>query len=125
MKFPKILKDKRGIALENAILFMIIIFALCTLLTNLTLLGHYQLKIEKVTLDRAIMLDQIGEDYVDSRITKAGFTLASHAKYTCRTFEGAHTDTLRVYPKSNPDNVVLFIEVDKDGNVLQWRYSEP
>ena len=48
MKLKQILKSKRGMALENAILFMLIIFSLCALLTSLTLIGHYQVKIEKM-----------------------------------------------------------------------------
>ncbi len=50
MKPRRILKNKKGIALENAILFMVIVFSFCALLTSLTLFGHYQTKLDKITL---------------------------------------------------------------------------
>ena len=74
MKLKQILKSKRGIALENAILFMLIIFTLCALLISLTLLGHYQVKIEKMTLQQDIEIEQIGEDYLASVKAKTTFT---------------------------------------------------
>jgi hypothetical protein len=66
MKLKQILKSKQGMALENAILFMLTIFLLRALLTSLTLIGHYQVKIDNRALLRDVEIEQIGEDYLAS-----------------------------------------------------------
>lgn len=125
MRLKQVLKDRRGIALENAILFMIIIFSLCALLTSLTLIGHYQVKIEKTSLLMRVELDQIGEDYLAS--------LRSNEELT-ETYENyayeVSGDTLTVWRKNDEEKtVVLFVEAeltaDEQVSVRLWRYSLP
>lgn len=65
MKFPKVLKNKKGAALEMAILFMVIVFCFCTLLTTMTLTARSRIKLEKVYFN----LD-LDEDPVPNNIAK-------------------------------------------------------
>jgi hypothetical protein len=51
-----ILKSKRGIALENAILFLIITFSLCALVLTFTIIGRYQSQIERALLEQKVAL---------------------------------------------------------------------
>lgn len=124
MKIKQILKDKKGIALENAILFEIIIFSLCFLLTSLTLIGHYQVKIENLTLLNNVEIEQIGDDYLAS--VKAGEALTKD--YTNYAYE-VSGNTLTVWHKNDESkSAVLYVEaelVDEQLNVSKWRYSLP
>ncbi len=57
----RLLRSKRGMAMESAILFMLIIFSLCALLSAVTLTGHYQNKLEQQLLKNKTEIDQFGE----------------------------------------------------------------
>ena len=125
MKLKQILKSKRGMALENAILFMLIIFSLCALLTSLTLIGHYQVKIEKLTLLNDVEIEQIGEDYLASVKAKTTFT----DTYENYAYE-VNGNALTVWRKTDENkNAVLYVEAeltaDEELNVNVWRYSLP
>ena len=125
MKLRQMLKSKRGMALENAILFMLIIFTLCALLTSLTLLGHYQVKIEKMTLQQDIEIEQIGEDYLASVKAKTTFT-DTYENYAYEVDGNA----LTVWRKIDENKkAVLYVEAeltaDEELNVNVWRYSLP
>ena len=124
MRIKQILKDKKGIALENAILFEIIIFSLCFLLTSLTLIGHYQVKIENLTLLNDVEIEQIGDDYLAS--VKAGEALTKD--YTNYAYK-VSGNTLTVWHKNDESkSAVLYVEaelVEGQLNVSKWRYSLP
>ena len=130
----RILKSKKGIALENAILFLMVIFSLCFLIASFTLIGHYQGEIEKVQLAQRVELDQIGEDFLKD---PDGFTDKSE-KYSCYPTTVVETiddvevkyGVLRV-EIGRDSEVVLYVKVELDsegkpkGDPIVWRYSEP
>lgn len=130
MKLKQLLKSKSGVALENTLLFMLVIFSLCALLTSLTLTGFFQTRINKITLLNEVELEQIGEDYlshVESESENA-FTMRSEhqEKYAC-SVEG---DVLSVWHKDDQNaKVVLLVEarITDEGQLtlVQWRYSQP
>ena len=125
MKLKQILKSKQGMALENAILFMLIIFSLCALLTSLTLIGHYQVKIGKMTLQQDIEIEQIGEDYLASVKAQTSFE-QTYANYAYEVSGNA----LTVWRKTDENKkAVLYVEAeltaDDELNVNVWRYSLP
>lgn len=124
MKFGKTLKNKRGIALENAILFMLVIFMLCTLLISMALVGNYQVQGEKKIFLAEVEIDQIGEDYLAS--VKAGDVFdETYEKYAYEV-EG---NALCVWRKNDDKKTaVLFVEAelaDGEVSVISWRYSLP
>lgn len=125
MILKQILKSKRGIALENAILFMLIIFSLCALLTSLSLIGHYQLKIEETILQNDVEIDQIGEDYLASLKTGEEKFAESYENYAYEV-EGT---ALTVWHKNDRErSTVLYVEAEVNGeqvDILKWRYSSP
>lgn len=124
MKLKQIFKSKRGVAIENAILFMIVIFFLCALITSLTLLGFHEIRLEKALLLRDVEIDQIGENYLAS--VKAGtgttFELPQNSIYAC----AVDGNVLTVWRKKNPDETVLYVEAkltaDNQVDVIAWRY---
>ena len=124
MKLKQILKNKRGIALENAILFMLLIFVLCALLISMALIGNYQVKIENMTLLRDVQIEQIGEDYLSHVAAEESFDeLYEDYAYSV---EG---NALTVWRSTdNTKTAVLYVEAElADGelNVICWRYSLP
>ncbi|MBQ4273494.1 MAG: hypothetical protein IJB94_00795 [Clostridia bacterium] len=134
MKLKQLLKSKSGVALENTLLFMLVIFSLCALLTSLTLTGFFQTRINKITLLNEVELEQIGEDYLSHVKSKSEneneneFTMRSEhqEKYAC-SVEG---DVLSVWHKDDQNaKVVLLVEarITNEGQltVVQWRYSQP
>ena len=119
MKLKQILKNKRGIAIENAILFMMIIFSLCALLTSLTLIGHLQVKIEKTTLLNTIEVEQIGEDYLASLQGETEFSIEGNYAYE---IDG---NALTVWSNNNKETVILYVEAEyKDGAIHVYRWCD-
>ena len=124
MKLKQIFKSKRGVAIENAILFMIVIFFLCALITSLTLLGFHEVKLEKALLLRDVEIDQIGEDFLASVEAEQAFN-KTYDKYAYDIING---NILKVWREKDTDKtVVLYVEAElTDGqlNVKAWRYSD-
>lgn len=124
MRFIKKLKNKQGMAIENAILFMLVIFSLCALLTTLTALGRFQIQIDKTKLVYDVELDEIGEDYLYSVKTGEEFNF-SYENYGYSVSENA----LTVWNISDESKTaVLYVEAKlTDGGleILAWRYSSP
>ena len=129
-KIKNILKSKRGIALENAILFLITTFTLCALLTTFTLIGRYQSNIENTVLKRKVAVEQIGEDFVEYVKSHPNngendngenvFTITEDSE---NTYGCVATDTtLKVFHKSNTSKILLYVEVI-GGEVTRWVYN--
>ena len=64
MKLRPLLKSKKGIAIESAVLFMMIIFTFCSLLASLALAGHYQVELDSLKASNYAQTQQIGEEFV-------------------------------------------------------------
>lgn len=126
MKLRQILKSKSGVAIENAILFILVIFSLCALLTSLTLIGHYQVKYEKNLLIQDIEIDQIGEDFLECVKNNSKFQ-TTYKKYDYVV--NVNGNALSVWLKDDENkNVLLYVEAElTDGKVIvnKWRYSLP
>ena len=139
MKAINILKSKRGIAIENAILFLLVVFSLCSLLTMIALIANYQFKIDKIVLEQDVYLDQIGEQFIAS--VPSGSPSVSDPKYVTnidqREENGSTVFILTVFA-ADPDDIpavdesnvqlypiLLYVKADTNGNILSWRYSAP
>lgn len=124
MKRTKLLKSKRGIALENAILFLLVIFSFCALLTGMVAIGHAQIKVDAAVLQRDVQIDQIGEDYLTSVRKGEKFT-EKYDNYDY-TVEGS---VLTVWRNDDTKKTVLLYvdakKVDDTLTVTAWRYSAP
>lgn len=123
MKRTKLLKSKRGIALENAILFLLVIFSFCALLTGMVAIGHAQIKVDAAVLQRDVQIDQIGEDYLTSVRKGAKFN-ENYDNYDY-TVTGS---VLTVREKSDDTKTVLYVDAEMKNNTLTvtaWRYSAP
>lgn len=111
----KILKDKKGMAIESAIIFMIIIFSFCALLSSLTLWGHYQTKLDNTVLLNKVTVEQIGEDFLSG---------ATQDELTTKYENYAITLSENILTVKRSDTVVLYVEKDDAGTLICWRYRD-
>lgn len=150
MKLNKILKNKQGVAIETAVLFMIVVFFLCTLVTSIALIGSQQIRIDKMLLAQDVEIDQIGEDflsyvvnaeaeesfsdYISRKYNSVEERLNLYNKYQaiCET----NGNTISVYAKSDTEKETALLYVDleiitptpenglteKKVNIKEWRY---
>lgn len=126
----KILKSKSGVALENALLFMLVIFSLCALLTSLTLVGFFQTRINQLTIQNEVELEEIGEDFIAVVAAKQEFTGREYDNYIAEPVASADTEAMVVWNKNDTEHkaAALYVEaVLENGTVkiLYWRYSLP
>ena len=113
----RILKNKRGMALESAIMFMLLIFTLGMLMTGTSMIMHLRVRLNDKTIQREITIEQIGEQFV-----YAGTVPEDLGNYVAEINQ--ENNTLTILKLKKGEKVVLYIE--KNGStVLQWRYSEP
>ena len=61
----KLLKNKRGMALETAIMFMLVAFTLGFLLTGVVMTSHLRVRLNAKTIENEIAIEQIGQNFVD------------------------------------------------------------
>ena len=115
-----ILKSKRGAAIENAVLFMLIIFALSTIIMTLSLIQHYQNKIDETLLKQDIELEQIGEDflaYLESGETPTteGFKMFLGERLDAK-YDYVVTGCALVIKSLDRGNVLLSVRAKLDSN---------
>lgn len=123
MKLTNILKNKRGVAIETALVFLLSIFAMCALLTGLALVGHSQVQVEKKSLSSTVELQQIGEEYL--AWVKTDFTTTfspDSTKYVCSVSDD--NTVLKVWHNESTEaNVLLYVQVaitNGDVQLIRW-----
>ena len=124
----RILKDKRGIAIETALLFMLVIFSLCALITSVATIGRKQSQLESRVFTKEVEIDQIGEDFIAYLAAgEASDFDAAGENYDFRVDKEENISALTLTNKGST-SVVLYIEAEKTGagvKILRWRYSAP
>ena len=110
----KLLKNKRGMAMESAILFMLIVFMFGLLLTGVAMTSHLRVNVNNTLLSRELEIEQIGEYFIYNEQTCINYINSFDGKYT----HEIENNTLTL--KRN-GNVVLYI--DKTNNI--WKYTAP
>ena len=123
----RILKDKRGIAIETALLFMLVIFSLCALITSVATIGRRQAKLESDVLVSDALIDQIGEDFIAYLAggEESDFD-AANEKYDSTVVDKGENISALTLTKKGSSSVVLYIEAEKTDagvKILRWRYS--
>ena len=138
--------------METAIWFMLVISALCFLMTSVAMYGHYQTKLEAAELEHEITVDQIGEYYLAS--VKAGDPCGGDynfnrnsgimlemdkklggvidaGEYGGGKYHYALKDNVLMVWRAGDTNrnIVLYVDASLAANnelvVSAWRYSEP
>ena len=118
----KLLKNKRGMAIESAIMFMLIVFMFGLLLTGIAMTSHLRVKVNDTLLSRELEIEQIGEYFVHStEQTCTDYIDSFNGKYTYTigtTIEGNQTLTLK-----RKEAIVLYVETDTNKKIKVWKYS--
>lgn len=126
MKLTRILKSRRGAAVETAIVFLISIFAICALLTVIALTGNAQMQLENTLLTTKAEVEQIGEDYIAA--LKAGKTGDVQPEYKVGKYSAQVSGSVLTV-KNSKGTVVLYVDATKVENnnvtVNKWCYTEP
>lgn len=132
------LRDKRGAAMESAILFLLVIFLLCFLLTLVALGGHANTKLAEAKLENRLKLDGIADAFLANPATYAdtndtdGYTAETvWAGDVCTLTVTVATPAAPADPEAPPPPVLLTVQVqvgaDAAGNptktVLAYRYG--
>lgn len=121
----------KGISIESAILFMLVIFMFCSLITSYTVYRSYQVKIDKLQIESKIELDNIGEQFLislkDNKINDFKTTYPNKDKYNVLVNVSSDINKITISHKKDVTNV-LYIElkIDNENNVqiLKWCYKD-
>jgi hypothetical protein len=124
-----ILKSKRGIVMESAILFMVVMFMFGFLLTGVAMTAHLRVKANNAIIAREMEIEQIGENFVNMNDTDFTKYIETKSNYTATLGEKGGNRTLTLKRNSK---TVLYVEakdtyVEANGTtvttVIVWKYS--
>ena len=122
----KILRNKRGAALESAILFMVVVLMLGMLLTGVIMSTHLRVKLNDTLLTREITIEQIGNDFVHGTlILDENGEIKGNNAFTAVIETNA--DNTRILTLKNKTNtkVLLYVEVPENSTTpTVWKYTE-
>ena len=122
MKPTNLLKSKRGIAIENAVIFMVVVFMLCSLLTSFTLMGFYQTKINTAELQEKLTIDQIGEDFLRKKNFDGTEYTGTHDAYSYHV-DGNNLTVWRTIDESQTPVLTVKLSDNDDKKVDSWKYG--
>ena len=106
-------------AMESAILFMLIAFMFGFLLTGVAMTSHLRVNLNDTLFKRELEIEQIGENFVSMNETDFATYIENFGgKYVADLQNENKTLVLK---KNN--SVVLYIELDSQQNVKVWKYS--
>ena len=131
MRYNRVIKGdkRRGFVIEQAILFMFIVFTLTFLILNGVLLISSQVKIDNKSLLQRVNVEQVGEDFLDFVTTNGsldGFDKV-YQDYEYHTVDANHY-CLMVWKKSDQNKkLLLYVELSKDlqPSIIKWSYGIP
>lgn len=110
----KILKNKKGLGMEMAIVMLVVVFAFCTLITTIAYSLSVSKKREYDDLKQRVTLDRIGESFLSVGVEAV---VPEGSDYTL-SFENENK-TLKV---KSGEEVVFIVQVDGENNVTRWQY---
>ena len=119
-------KNKRGAAMESAVLFMFVVLMLGMLLTGVAMLTHLRVKVNNTALTREIAIEQIGDNFVHGtaefkKLTDGDHTIDNYVAAITTNDDGTRILTL----KTKNDKLLLHVEVPKDSTTPSvWKYTE-
>ena len=111
----KILRSRRGVAIEAAILFVVVLMTFSILLTTVVMTAHSRAGLAERQMNDRIALEQIGECFVNG-----GLVEGDYADY----YRVPTDDNILHLKKSEFGKTVLYI-VKSGTAATTWRYSAP
>jgi len=114
----KILKNKKGVALEMAIVMMVLVFALTSAMLTASLASRRLVNKCNEEFVFESELDAVGEAFIASN-DKQNFTYEGAYVYQRPEIKGGGYG-MKVSKKYNKTTWTLTVEVDGEGNVLRY-----
>ncbi len=109
----KLLRSKKGAAIEMALFLMAIIFLFSTLIAVFCLSIHSNFTRQVDKMNEAALIDSFGEAFVND---KMNFTIDESTGYT----HEVSADGLQLTIKDESGRVRLVVTVDESGKVKSW-----
>lgn len=125
----KLLRNKRGAAIELAVVTMLVIFGLCMILLTVTEMTALSNKRAAATYQERIALDTIGDDYLASRRSRTQFYINRYSETAYYpmvfTLSQSGNELLVVYKRST-DKPRMALELQgagEDSVVVRWTHA--
>lgn len=110
----KTLKNRRGIAIESAITFMVIIFAMVTIIGTVAAFSSLDRRRADSDFAENVTIEKIGEAFAKD---PGGYNATAEGFTTEKTGDSENGYSLTV---KKGENVVLVVKTDKYGKVIRW-----
>lgn len=111
----KTLKNRRGIAIESAITFMVIIFAMVTIIGTVAAFSSLDRRRADSDFAENVIIENIGEAFAKD----PGGYAAGEANGFKTEITSDKTNGFTLTVKKG-ENVVLVVKTNKDGKVIRW-----
>lgn len=108
----RLLRSKKGAAIEMAIFLMLIVFLFSTLITVFCLSAHTTYKRQQDRMTEAALIDSFGEEFVKTK----SVTIDESTGYKAEFSNGGNTLTI-----TEGGQVRLIVTVGDDGKVKSWQ----
>lgn len=108
----KLLRSKKGAAIEMAIFLMLIVFLFSTLITVFCLSAHTTYKRQQDRMTEAAQIDSFGEEFVKTK----SVTIDPSTGYKAEVSPDKKMLTI-----TEGGQVRLIVTVGDDGKVISWR----
>ena len=109
----RLLRSKKGAAIEMAIFLMLIVFLFSTLITVFCLSAHTTYKRQQDRMTEAAQIDSFGEAFVKSN-DKESYT-TGNAAYTAKVSDGGNT--LTITDTDSEVRLIVTVETTSEGTV--------
>lgn len=110
----KTLKNRRGIAIESAITFMVIIFAMVTIIGAVAAVSSLDRRRADSGFAENVTIENIGEAFAQ-KLGEYNTTVEGFTTEITGDSENGYTLTVK-----KGENVVLVVKTNKDGKVIRW-----
>lgn len=123
----RLFKNRKGSAIESAILFMLVISSLITLIASVNVFGMNKANVYNKKFEDSVYLSRIGEDFVKDVKTNAaqeGFSVSGDYAVTVTITDDGTDEIYELTARHNENNDGLNVAVRKSSDgvtVLRWR----
>ena len=115
---------KKGIAIELALLLMVVIFALCTLLVSIALISRDNVDKQFSSLEQKLVLDQVGLSFANAG-SNEDFSLDSSLATTYSATTSVDNNGVRklVIKLQTTTKTVFTVKLDSSNKIIEWKYN--
>ena len=117
---------RRGLAIETAIIAMLLTFGLCLMLVNISLFAINGKKARTFASERLLSADQIGEEYYAH--VANGTDFVGREGYTYQTTYGGENNEIACCTVTQDGATVIYFEFEvntENKSILRWSYLPP